>query len=157
MDPMDETAGQGELLMDAIERSGKPRKAVAAEIGAAYQTLDGWLREDRRVPIRAWGLLCKAIGPWFLNQILEPHGFKVVRLYPTSHTDVFESVREAALRLGGASGKVTAEVADATSPVGPGGKTITTEEAAEIRSSIGEAEAYLAVMKERLDSATGTN
>jgi len=154
----DDGVGQGELLLDAIERSGRPRKAVAAELGVAYQTLDGWIREDRRVPIRKMGLLCKVVGPWLLNQLLEAHGYKVIRLSTDREdADPFETIREAGLRLGGASGRVTTEVADATDPAGPGGAVITSEEGDRIRSSIREARAYLDAMEERLNSATSAN
>ncbi len=154
----DEETLQGEMLLDAIERSGRPRKVVAAELGVAYQTLDGWIRGQARFPLVQLGRLTAVLGPWLLNHLLEPHGFKVVRLYAKEkEDDLFESLRDAALRLGGSTGRVTAGVADATDPASAGGKTITPQEAAEIRDRISEAEAYLQHMKEQLSAATGAN
>lgn len=153
----EEEREQGEMLLDAIERSGRPRKAVAAELGVAYQTLDGWIRGERRIPLTLLGLMCKVLGPWYLNRLLEPHGYRVVRVSPLKEIDLFEEVKDAALRIGGSAGRLAGEIADATANDGPGGSAITTEEAEELRSTITEAEAYLEHLKEKLTAVTAAN
>ena len=154
----DEELAQAEHLLDAIERSGLKRKQVAHRLGVAYTTLDGWIRGEHRIPVMDLGRLTEILGPWFLNDIIEPRGFRVIRLREcTEESDPFESIKEAALRLGFASGRVAHDVAEATDPQGPGGALVTVEEKDHLRSDIREARAFLDAMEERLEQTENTN
>jgi transcriptional regulator with XRE-family HTH domain len=148
---------QSEILTDAWYQAGKTQDHVAAVCGVSRSAIAEWIRGAKRVPLSAIGTLTEALGPEFLARVLRPHGYTVVRLRSGEEAEIWETIQDAALRLGKATGLVAGGVADATDPDGPGGADITREEAAEIRGQIDHLHGYLDLIETQLAQATEQN
>ena len=148
----EEVERQARLILDAIERAGRPRKVIADDMGIAPSTLDGWILAGRRLCITQLGLLVRALGdPWIVNEILRPTGFVAVRI-PTGDgaADLTDRLQAALNRLAAATGMAAGKVADATDSSSADGSRITAGEAHEIDSALDEVRAIATAIKDRL-------
>jgi len=157
----DERERQAELIMDAIERSGKPRKAVAADMGVGYTTLDGWLRGDRRMAITQLGAFLRALGsdPWLANQVLRCARLVAVPLVPEERqgmsVPIGERLTTLMLRFATTHGSLAGCVADATHPESDGGQTVTPMEAECIDAELSEIIGLATQMRDQLRREQG--
>jgi len=116
----DEAVEQAEMMFDAIEKSGRPRKMIAGDMGVPYRTFDSWLRGERRLPISKLGLLIRALGDkWLADRILAPASLIAVpkvRAGDESFESIKDSLNRAMNRVTNALGDAAGSVADATDP-----------------------------------------